>query len=113
MTDRRSSSAVLRLFIALLLATIGLQAVPSGDLSIERDQGSAFSASTLDSAVARQLDRVEIETVAQPMLPPPDSVITSVAITSAGPGWHAKLDPELPVFAVASPPYLPRPPPSA
>lgn len=107
---------MLRLFLALLLATIGLQAVPSGDLSIERDHGSAFSASSIDSAFARQLDRTEVDTVAQPVLPPPDRdgmvpLRASAAIADRG-GQFAPA-PTLLALAVSSPPYLPRPPPHA
>jgi len=106
----------MRLFLALLLATIGLQAVPAGDIPIEREHGSAFSASSLDTAVARQLDRIETQAVAQPLPPPPgDTDARSLPAEASGLGhdWHVGPLPRLPALALAASLYLPRPPPQA
>ena len=103
----------MRLFLAFLLAAVGMQAVPSGDLPIDRDHGSAFSASSIDSAVARQVDRITTEIVGQPV-PPADrdgTVSRRLAVIVAGHGWYAAPTAVLPMLTVAAPPYMPRPPP--
>ena len=115
-TDPRSISALMRLFLALLLATIGLQAVPAGNIPIERDHGSAFSASSLDTAVARQVDRIETQVVAQPLPPPPgdtDARSLPAEARDSDHDWHVGPLPRLPALALAASPYLPRPPPRA
>lgn len=106
----------MRLFLALLLATIGLQAVPAGDIPIERDHGSAFSASSLDTAVARQVDRIETQAVAQSLPPPPgdrDARALPTEASGSEQDWQAGALPRLPALAFAAAPYLPRPPPGA
>lgn len=40
-----------------MVATIGFQSVPSGAITMERGQGSAFSATTIDVATAAQSAR--------------------------------------------------------
>lgn len=106
----------MRLFLALVLATIGLQAVPAGDLPLQRDHGSAFSASSLDTAVARQVEWIETQSIAQPLLPPPvDDDLRLLRVETSGHGhdWHVGAPPHLPALALAASPYLPRPPPRA
>lgn len=61
-----------RLVTVLLLATIGLQAAPSGAATFQPVQGSAFSAATVDVALLRSV-RSEVANpvhLPAPSLPP-------------------------------------------
>lgn len=65
------SLTLVRLWAALLLATIGLQALDTAPPSLERRSGSAFSASTQEVALYVQRgERVQRQAVApQPLAP--------------------------------------------
>lgn len=70
MVRRLSSPALVRLLVALLIATIGLQASePVRD--VQRTRGSAFSAATVDVAIAttRRAETVRMLVVPEPPLP--------------------------------------------
>lgn len=70
------SLTLVRLWAALLLATIGLQALDTAPPSLERRSGSAFSASTQEVALYVQRgERVQRQAVApQPLVAFPLSV---------------------------------------
>lgn len=112
MIGRASFTSSMRLFVVVLLVAIGLQAVPSGDLPIVRDHGSAFSASSFESAVARQTDTVTTA-VSPHVLPPPNGLEQLSRVAAVGTVWRAADVTSLSAWAIASPPYLPRPPPQA
>lgn len=65
------SLTLVRLWAALLLATIGLQALDAAPPSLDRRSGSAFSASTQEVALYVQRgERVQRQAVApQPLVP--------------------------------------------
>ncbi|MEJ5978134.1 hypothetical protein WG901_15890 [Novosphingobium sp. PS1R-30] len=75
------SLTLVRLWAAVLLATIGLQALDAAPPSLERRSGSAFSASTQEVALYVQRgERVQRQAVApQPIVP----FSTPVAVTPA------------------------------
>ncbi|KQM19521.1 hypothetical protein [Novosphingobium sp. Leaf2] len=68
--------APLRMWTLLLLAAIGLQAAAPMRAPLERVSGSAFSASTIDVALA-SARRVQDErtTIAQPLVPVPPRAV--------------------------------------
>lgn len=64
----------IRALAALLLAVIGLQAVPAQAVGIERHHGSAFDISAVDVATAPALRMVsggEVQRLEPPAPPPP------------------------------------------
>lgn len=64
MLGRLPSLTLVRLWAALLLATIGLQATVSAAPSLERKSGSAFSATTYEVALyVQRADRVQRQAV--------------------------------------------------
>ena len=111
MTDRHSFTVSMRLFAVFLLLAIGLQAVPSGDLPLARDHGSAFGAASFESAVARQTDTATTEVVPR-ALRSFDTVENRFSVVPTN-VWRWA-DPAAPSpWAIASPLYRPRPPPLA
>ncbi|MBB5987002.1 hypothetical protein [Sphingobium lignivorans] len=81
MSPRRALTPY-RLVLALLLAMIGLQAMPSGAATFQPRQGSAFSSATLDVALVTVTRRIA-ETTA-PALPHPQPLLPSfVQVTAA------------------------------
>lgn len=108
------SARLFRVLIALLLATIGLQATPSRPVSLELDHGSAFSATTVDVAVAeRRQWSVEVKADALPEPTPTFYILrTSATSTSAPNDWpavYAVGPPNLPIFILPSGPRGPPP----
>ena len=71
MLARLPSLKLVRLWAAILLATIGLQATASAAPSIEKTDGSAFSATTYQVALyVQRAERVQRQAVApQPLAP--------------------------------------------
>jgi hypothetical protein len=71
MLTRLPSLMLVRLWAALLLATIGLQASASAAPTLEKTSGSAFSAASYEVALYVQRgDRVQRQAVApQPLVP--------------------------------------------
>ena len=69
----RGTLAFFRLWVVVLLATIGLQALEPVVTPLERVSGSAFSAATADVALisARRGDAAQVQTVPTPALPMP------------------------------------------
>lgn len=116
MTGFSSSVPFFRLFLSLLVATIGLQAMPASQLAIQPDHGSAFSASTIEVAVAPQPERVTkvklLPLSKLPFIPQTELLApragafverSSTSATQTGP----------PPLAVTALPYPPRAPPTA
>lgn len=109
------SERLFRVLIVLLLATIGLQATPSRPVGLELDQGSAFSATTVDVAVAeRRQWSVEVKADALPEPTPTFDVLrtsaTSISAPNDWPATYAIGPPNLPIFILSS---GPRGPPTA
>lgn len=90
MLPRLPSLTLLRLWAALLLATIGLQASAPAAPSLEKTHGSAFAATTYEVAVLIQRDaRSQRQALApQPLLP--------VAVLAAEVPARASVVPEQP-----------------
>jgi hypothetical protein len=108
-------TVLMRLWLALLLATIGLQATPPGKLDLFRDHGSAFSASTYDLAIASQPERLVQSPLVAPR-PRPELQLTlsdSRQDIAARLAWSELGARGPPRPAVSVLPYPPRAPPSA
>lgn len=111
----RSPAALTRLLLAFLLVTIGLQAVPSSRFDPEPRHGAAFSADTVEIAMASRPERAAKLTLPLPALPPFDTV----ALRPSGVGTlppivaHGHGVRRLPELAIAVLPYAPRAPPTA
>lgn len=73
----------LRLWAALLLAAIGLQVASPVARPLEVRHGSAFSAATVDVALApqRRIESVRVADEPQPALPPQPVAVTPLAAT--------------------------------
>lgn len=105
-----------RLVAVLLLATIGLQAAPSGAATFQPVQGSAFSAGTVDVALLRSV-RSEVASpvhLSPPSLPPllflADRAVVFAQTRDAAP--IVRLDFRPPSLSdVSNVPRAPRPPP--
>lgn len=111
----RSPAMLTRLLLALLFATVGLQAVPFGKIGVDLEHGSAFSASTGEFAVAPQPERVAKVALPSPTLPPPEAY-PELPLRLAAPfavASHDRFGITLPAPAIATLPYPPRAPPTA
>jgi hypothetical protein len=84
MLARLPSLKLVRLWAALLLATIGLQATASAAPSLEKTSGSAFSATTYEVALYVQRgEKVQRQAVTpQPLLPAAVAIL-SVPVRTA------------------------------
>jgi hypothetical protein len=111
---RLPSLALIRLLVALLLATIGLQA-SEPFTGLERDRGSAFSASTTDVAIAsfKTAATVRLHVAPVPVFPVKDLPTTlSVPVDVTAPAPRpASTGPPARVILVRQP--APRAPPSS
>lgn len=85
--------ARLRIWSLLLLAAIGMQAAEPIRAPLERMQGSAFSASTLDVALAAPRRTQGQQAAAQPLPVPPQATVVEDL-------------PAAPRFALAQPSHL-------
>ncbi len=87
--DRRGPSLIFRLMAMLLFAMIGLQAAPSGAETFQQQQGSAFSASTIEVALAPSArNDASYAKHLQPLtLPPPR--VAGISISSGFVASHA------------------------
>ena len=85
--------ARMRIWSLLLLAAIGLQAAEPIRAPLERMQGSAFSASTLDVALASDR-RAQGQHVAPTPLPPPAATLEQPASARFALAEPAHLRPE-------------------
>lgn len=112
----RSPAVLTRLFLALLLATIGIQAIPFGKIDVEQQHGSAFSAATSELAVAARAEPLPLRVILPtPALPPVDDLIPLALRPSEKPlatAWAAP-SPALAAPRIAKLPYPPRAPPHA
>lgn len=69
-----------RLVLAIMLGVVLFQTAPSGDLAMQRDHGSAFSAATVDLALPVRSAGPQITTVAPEPLPAiPPTVAFAIA----------------------------------
>lgn len=116
MFANRSPAVLTRLFLALLLATIGVQAVPFGKIDIEQRHGSAFSAATAELAVAVRSEPLPLRVLLPvPALPPAGALVPLAIRMPDQPrasAWHA-LPLVLAPPRIAILPYPPRAPPLA
>ncbi len=110
-----------RALLALLLATIGLQAVPAHAFGVERHNGSAFDISAYEVATAaalRSADHRLVKAADPDPAPPAPPLATRIAMRAGAAGHDAravplprKAIPRLP--QIASHPGAPRGPPIA
>ena len=106
-----------RLFAFLLLATIGLEAMPGAESTLQQSQGSAFSVSTMDVALVSSGRQEGTRPVLlAPTLPPPANgamLLGRYSLVINDPQC-ARPDPTGPPRNdVVSLPLAPRPPPAA
>jgi hypothetical protein len=104
----------LRLFIALVVAVMALQAVPSGPLPLHLDNGPAFSASSVEMALpARRPFAAEprLAPIFPPLASGPAEIVLLVTSEFGGePAWPApyRVRPPRPrVLVPAAPPRGP------
>ena len=76
------SLVILRLWAALLLAAIGVQATQPFDAAVRPSHGSAFSAATYDVAGAPQRRVEPVQTAPTPLPPAPPQIAATVAPSS-------------------------------
>lgn len=116
--DRRFPSLMFRLMAMLLFTMIGLQAAPSGAETFQQQQGSAFSASTIEVALAPSArNDASYAKHLQPLtLPPPR--VAGILISSRFVASHAA--PKRRPDSTGPPrddawyvPHAPRPPPAS
>ncbi len=80
-----------RALIALLLATIGLQAVPAHSIGMERHHGSAFDVAAFEVATAaalRSADQNEVRLAEPDPVPPP--IVPIALLPMHGEATHAR-----------------------
>jgi hypothetical protein len=105
-----------RLALAVLLAAIGIQAIPAHALPMRPDHGSAFSASSEEvSLSARRAGVGEIRLAPMPLPAPRPEVVAEAAVVGAPeapwPATYATGPPLRPIPLVHGP--APRAPPAA
>jgi hypothetical protein len=83
MFGRLPSLTIVRLWAALLLAAIGVQAAQPFDTALKPSHGSAFSAATYDVALAPQRRGEEAQTALTPLPPAPPQIAVPIAASSA------------------------------
>ncbi|RIV75716.1 hypothetical protein [Pelagerythrobacter aerophilus] len=112
----------IRTLAALLLAIIGLQAVPSHPVGIDRHHGSAFDISSVDvtiPAALRTASGGEVERFEPPVPPPPVPAIRAASPAAAPTAVYARVrlpastGPPSPARELTSLSLAPRAPPFA
>lgn len=115
MVSRPSLPVVLRLWAALLLAVIGLQATAPVAATLHQTHGSAFSAATYEMAVYRQ---VRDDEPAKLVMTEPPADDTSLAVPMPRPPLTVEVAPRPdstgpPLGGIRATPSAPRAPPHA